>query len=318
MILLVGALVALAVVAVAGTGGRPVGGGARDLEVGRPATARTAPDLSAVLLAVSAQLRAGAAPGEAWSRALGMPGAGPAPSVDALLTATGRPARLRFPTLSELRGRTTSRGRRAAFRGCAEDGAVQRARAVLAATRLADELGAPLAGVLDRIAFAVAADEEADGERRAALAGPRSTAQVLAWLPLLGVALGALLGADPVAVVLSGGLGTASAVLGVTMLLLGRWWTAALLTRAGRAGDERTSTTRSGAVLDAAFRTCAAFTGASRAGGASPADPPRARASRAGVPRTDASRPGASRAGASRARATRSTVTTDDAAGERA
>ena len=185
---------------------------------------------------------------------------------------------------------------------------MQRARAVLAATRLADELGAPLAGVLERIAFAVAADEEADGERRAALAGPRSTAQVLAWLPLLGVALGALLGADPVAVVLSGGLGTASAVLGVTMLLLGRWWTAALLTRAGRAGDERTSTTRSGALLDAASRTCAAFTGASRAGGASPADPSRARASRAGVPRTDASHAGASRAGASRARATRSTV----------
>ena len=93
--------------------------------------------------------------------------------------------------------------------------------------------------MLERIASAVAADEEADGERRAALAGPRSTAQVLAWLPLLGVALGALLGADPVAVVLSGGLGTASAVLGVVMLLLGRWWTAALLARAGRAGDGR-------------------------------------------------------------------------------
>ena len=121
----------------------------------------------------------------------------------------------------------------------------------LAAARLSDELGAPLAGVLERIASAVAADEEADGERRAALAGPRSTAQVLAWLPLLGVALGALLGADPVAVVLSGGLGTASAVLGAAMLLLGRGWTAALLARAGRAGNDAS---RPGVVRSAALR----------------------------------------------------------------
>ena len=93
--------------------------------------------------------------------------------------------------------------------------------------------------MLDRLASAVAADEEAEGARRAALAGPRSTAQVLAWLPLLGVALGALLGADPVGVMLSGGLGTTSALLGVVLLLVGRWWTSALLSRAGRAGDPR-------------------------------------------------------------------------------
>ena len=104
------------------------------------------------------------------------------------------------------RGRTRPAERRSgvlarvAFRGRYHDGAAQRVRAVLAAARLSDDLGAPLAGVLERIASAVAADEEADGERQAALAGPRSTARVLAWLPLLGVALGALLGADPVAV----------------------------------------------------------------------------------------------------------------------
>ncbi|KQS99885.1 hypothetical protein ASG23_08355 [Cellulomonas sp. Leaf395] len=163
---------------------------------------------------------------------MGTAAVGPVPTVSTLLTATSRPARLRF------RGRT-------------DDGAAQRVRAVLAAARLSDELGAPLAGVLERIASAVAADEEADGERRAALAGPRSTAQVLAWLPLLGVALGALLGADPVAVVLSGGLGTASAVLGAAMLLLGRGWTAALLARVGRAGDDAS---RPGVVRSAAAR----------------------------------------------------------------
>lgn len=212
---LVGLLVAVAGLVVAPTGGRRlrpvVHRGATDLAAhpGRPDR-----DLSSVLLGVSAQLRAGATPGAAWSRLLG-PSSGPVPTEDALAAVTSRRRRL----------------------GRADDGGAQRVRAVVASARLSDELGAPLAGVLDRIGSAVAADEEAQGERRAALAGPRSTAQVLAWLPLLGVALGALLGANPVGVVLSGGLGTASAAAGLVLLLLGRWWTSALLTRAGRAGS---------------------------------------------------------------------------------
>ena len=161
-------------------GARPVGGPAR----------------------VSARSSApGRRPVEAWSRALGTAAAGPVPTVDALLAATSRPARRAVPRPPTRAGRglgLRADGVAAVPRTRATDGAVQRVRAVLAAARLSDELGAPLAGVLERIASAVAADEEADGERRAALAGPRSTAQVLAWLPLLGVALGALLGADPV------------------------------------------------------------------------------------------------------------------------
>ncbi|MBO3083416.1 type II secretion protein F [Cellulomonas sp. zg-ZUI188] len=188
--------------------------------------------MSAALVAVSAQLRAGATPVEAWSRTLGVVLAGPAPTVDALLATTSRPGGSRFRRRLRTRlltGLPTRLPRRA------EPGAAQRARAVVAAARLSDELGAPLAGVLERIASAVAADAEAEGERGAALSGPRSTAQVLAWLPVLGVALGALLGADPVGVVLSGGIGTASAVLGIVLVGLGRWWTATLLSRAGRA-----------------------------------------------------------------------------------
>lgn len=220
---LVGVLVTLAVTAAVGTDGRRVG--ARDQRApagGAVRAPRQAGTLAELLLAVSAQLRAGAPPAQAWSRVLGPVADGSAPTVAALLTDTSRP-------------------RRWSFRGRAPDGDAQRAHAVVAAARLSDELGAPLAGVLDRIASAVAADEEAEGVRRAALAGPRSTAQVLAWLPLLGLALGAVLGSDPVGVVLAGGLGTASAVLGVLLLLLGRWWTSALLARAGRAGESRTA-----------------------------------------------------------------------------
>jgi tight adherence protein B len=260
---LVGVLVALAVLAASGSGGRPVGARAPERPGDGAAgarSARSAPDLSGVLLGVCAQLRAGATPAEAWSRVTGASTVGSVPTIDALLTATSRPAHLRIGGRGhrrenrEVLGCVGSGGRRRLGRR-SDDGAVVRVRAAVAAARLSDELGAPLAGVLERIASAVAADEEADGERRSALAGPRSTAQVLAWLPLLGVALGTLLGADPLAVVLSGGLGTVSAVLGVVMLVLGRWWTAALLARAGRAGEGRSRVRGAIAVRADAART---------------------------------------------------------------
>lgn len=177
---------------------------------GRPVGA-AAMELSGVLGSAAAQLRAGASAGEAWSRALGEP--------------VGR-----VPSVAQMVGRTTTRRRSRAAHG-------QRAAAVVAASRLSDDLGAPLAGVLDRMALGMAADEECEGERLAALAGPRATAQVLAWLPLLGLVLGVELGANPVAVVLGGGVGTAAAGAGLVLVALGRWWTSALLVRAARDDD---------------------------------------------------------------------------------
>ncbi|MEZ0448179.1 type II secretion protein F [Cellulomonas sp. ICMP 17802] len=205
---LVGVLVGLAV-AFARPSGRRLPGAARLARPARTPRSTGPPrDFSSILLGAAAQLRAGASPAEAWARALGDPAVGAVPSVGAVLRATGR----RRPGAGD----------------------AQRARVVVAAARLSDDLGAPLAGVVERIAAAVAADEEAEGERRAALAGPRATARVLAWLPVLGLLLGVALGADPVGVVVSGGLGTAAAVLGLALLLLGRWWTSALLARAAR------------------------------------------------------------------------------------
>lgn len=168
-----------------------------------------AAQLAEVLAAVSAALRSGCPPGEAWRQTLGSP-----TGIDGL------------PDLGSLRALDHSPG-----------GQGRHAVAVLAACRLARSLGAPLAPVLDRVAEAVAADDEVDAERLAALAGPRATAAVLRWLPVLGVLLGFALGADPVAVVLRGGAGAASAVLGGVLLLLGRWWTVTLLNRATSAGE---------------------------------------------------------------------------------
>ena len=175
---------------------------------GRRVTGGETPELSAILTTAAAQLRAGAAPRDAWARGLGESVA-------------------RVPTVAQLVGRSAVRRR-------GRDAHRQRAAAVVAAASLSDDLGAPLAAVLDRVAIGLAADEECEGERIAALAGPRATAQVLAWLPLLGLVLAVALGANPVAVVLGGGLGTAAAGLGLVLVVLGRWWTVALLARAER------------------------------------------------------------------------------------
>jgi tight adherence protein B len=58
----------------------------------------------------------------------------------------------------------------------------------------------------------------------AGMAGARTTAAVLAGLPVLGVALGQAIGADPVGFLLSGGIGGWLLVIGVTLACCGLLW----------------------------------------------------------------------------------------------
>ncbi|WP_136519079.1 type II secretion protein F [Cellulomonas telluris] len=238
MTVLVGALVALAVLAAAGPAGRPVpppastgrrrgrgGTGAGPTAAAAPATGRRPAsdggDLGALLLAVAARLRAGAGQGEAWRAVLGTAADAAAPSAAALLAATE-------PRADRLRPRRRR-----------DDARRARAHAVVVGTRTAAELGAPLAEVLDDLAAAVAADAEHEGEVSAALAGPRATSRVLVLLPVLGLLVGEALGARPWHVLTSGGVGTACGVLGVLLVLAGRAWVAALLRRAAATGGGR-------------------------------------------------------------------------------
>jgi tight adherence protein B len=194
--------------------------------------------LASAVTAVSSALRSGQPPASAW-RAGGCPvGPDGVPAVDDLLAAT------RQPRSGWFAARTETLLARAPFVSLVRPGGAayqraalaRRAEAVVAAGCLAATLGAPLAPVLDRVAESVVADDEVDGERRAALSGPRSTAALLGWLPLLGIALGVALGADPWGVVLRGGAGTASAVVGGALLVVGRRWTSHLVSRATLAG----------------------------------------------------------------------------------
>jgi tight adherence protein B len=58
----------------------------------------------------------------------------------------------------------------------------------------------------------------------AGMAGARTTAAVLAGLPLLGVGLGQLVGADPIGFLLSDGIGGWVLVIGVTLACCGLLW----------------------------------------------------------------------------------------------
>ena len=85
--------------------------------------------------------------------------------------------------------------------------------------------GSGLADAVDRLAASHRAAEEVRGELEVQLAGPRATARMLSGLPLIGIALGMLLGADPLGFLLGSAIGMACLVAGVALTVVGMWWT---------------------------------------------------------------------------------------------
>lgn len=106
---------------------------------------------------------------------------------------------------------------------------------VAACIETAEASGSPLAGVLERLAAQLESDADAAAARAVALAGPRATAQVLSVLPLAGLGLGMLMGADLIGLVLSTPLGSLCLGLGGALTVAGRWWSAQLVRSASEA-----------------------------------------------------------------------------------
>lgn len=98
--------------------------------------------------------------------------------------------------------------------------------------------GAPMADVLLRVAGSLHEAQQASRQRRVVLAGPRATARLLAILPLGGLALGFMVGVDPLAVFSDGQWGTLAALVGVVLMCVGYLWNRRLIAQAERAGDE--------------------------------------------------------------------------------
>ncbi|KUM79520.1 type II secretion system F family protein [Streptomyces curacoi] len=90
--------------------------------------------------------------------------------------------------------------------------------------RVAVDQGAGLAAGLERLEGALRAERDQRADLRAQLAGARSTVVMLAGLPVLGLLLGAVMGADPLHVLLHTGAGFGCLVVGGVLEGLGMWW----------------------------------------------------------------------------------------------
>ncbi|MCY7340972.1 MAG: type II secretion system protein [Pseudonocardia sp.] len=94
---------------------------------------------------------------------------------------------------------------------------------------LAERHGIPLADLLAGAQADIRWRVQFGNTVRSQLAGPRATAAVLTALPVLGLGLGQLIGADPVAVLRGGVLGQAMLVSGVVLAAAGTAWSDQIL-----------------------------------------------------------------------------------------
>jgi tight adherence protein B len=102
-----------------------------------------------------------------------------------------------------------------------------------AAWQVAERTGATPAAVLDCLVEDLRARRRQRQNLAAQLAGARSTAALLAVLPLLGLALGMAMGAHPVAHLLGTPIGQVALLAGVIMDGLGVLWTSRIIRTAG-------------------------------------------------------------------------------------
>lgn len=102
---------------------------------------------------------------------------------------------------------------------------------VAAAWEVAERHGLALAELLSAARGDLAGRMRFSERTTAALAGARASAAVLAGLPLLGIALGQLMGAHPLQVLMSRGVGTIVFPLGAGLIGVGLLWADAITRR---------------------------------------------------------------------------------------
>jgi tight adherence protein B len=102
---------------------------------------------------------------------------------------------------------------------------------VAAAWELAQRHGLPLAEVLDAVRRDLEQRARFTRQVLARMAGPKASALVLSLLPALGIAMGEAMGARPLHVLTSTGLGQLLLVAGVVFLCAGVAWSGRITTK---------------------------------------------------------------------------------------
>lgn len=109
--------------------------------------------------------------------------------------------------------------------------------AVAAVRQLVESTGAPAVQALEACAAGLRAEAGARAAVRVAVAGAAVSARTVSLLPVAGLALGALLGAPPWESLLGSPFGRLCLVVGLVLLVAGRWWSRRLVRAARRAGS---------------------------------------------------------------------------------
>ena len=89
---------------------------------------------------------------------------------------------------------------------------------------VSEDSGAALAGALDRLIAGARQAEQVRREVSAQLAGPRATVRVLALLPLVGLGMGLLMGADPIGFLTGTPWGWVCLVVAAVLEVAGVFW----------------------------------------------------------------------------------------------
>ncbi len=185
-----------------------------------------------------AELRAGRPPAEAFATAGRHSGH---PVVGALLGRLGRSLRLGdhlsvWGTAGERPPRTTpglsvSRVARTGREGTRTDCPRWQAR-LIAGAHLSQRTGCGLAEVVAAVESDLDRHERQRADLRATAAGHRATVALLAGLPILGLAMGSGIGAEPVRILTTTVIGQVLLVVGVALELLGLAWSRGMSHRA--------------------------------------------------------------------------------------
>ena len=181
----------------------------------REARALRVQDLAA-LRALAAELLGGQPPAAALRMAAGSPGA-----------AGGLRRRMLDAAAGDALGADPAEVLRA------DAAAGTSAAALAAAWSVCQRSGSSLAAPVGRLAEGAAAELRVEREADAALASARSSARLLAVLPLAGAVLGQLSGSGSLRVLLTTGVGQACLVVGVALDLAGLAWLERLADAAG-------------------------------------------------------------------------------------
>ncbi|MFD7628749.1 type II secretion system F family protein [Streptomyces sp. NPDC059851] len=191
--------------------------GARQRE--RDRSARAA-EVIALCGAAVGELRAGAQPGQALTAAMRRTAAGP-----------GGPGAAETAVLAAA---AFGGDVPAALRQAAREPGAEGLAGMAACWRISVDGGAGLVAGLDRLEGALRAERDRREALRAQLAGARSTAAVLALLPLVGLLIGTGLGADPLRVLLHTPVGWGCLLAGGVLEGLGLLWCRRIV----RAGEQ--------------------------------------------------------------------------------